>query len=127
MTWTSWVASGLGVRLIIAPFALGDRAIGTAWSDVSAGLMIVVMAGWAVGARTPRGVVTLSSVVAVAGLWIAAASFIVAHLPAPVALWNNVIVGVAVAALGSARAFNPGLRKDTARGGQKNRSSSNRR
>ena len=111
MTWRGWTIVALGLWLIAAPFALGYTAIASAWSDQSVGLVIVVMGVWAAFARTAAGVVALSSVIAVAGLWVAIASFVFAHLPPAAALWNDVIVGVAVLGLGAVRAMNPEVRR----------------
>ena len=111
MTWTSWAASALGLWLIIAPFALGYTAISNGWNDMSVGLLIAVMAGWAACAKSPASALSLSSIVGVAGLWVAGSSFIFAHLPPATVLWNDVIVGTAVLGLGAARALNPGVRR----------------
>ena len=111
MTWTSWAASALGLWLIIAPFALGYTAISNGWNDVSVGLLIAVMAGWAAFTKSPTSALSLSSIVGVAGLWVAVSSFIFAHLPPAAVLWNDVIVGIAVLGLGAARALNPGERR----------------
>jgi hypothetical protein len=107
----SWIASALGAWLVIAPFALGYTGISSGWSDITVGFLIAVMAGWAALAKTGTVAVTSSSVVAVAGLWVAIASFVFAHLPPTAVLWNDVIVGVAVLGLGAAGAVNPGVRR----------------
>lgn len=111
MRWTSWAASALGLWLIIAPFALDYTTISSGWNDVSVGLLIAVMAGWAAFTRSPTSALSLSSIVGVAGLWVAVSSFIFAHLPPATVLWNDVIVGAAVLGLGAARALNPGVRR----------------
>ena len=111
MRWTSWAALALGLWLIVAPFALGYTAISSGWNDVTVGFLLAGMAGWAALAKRPTVAVTLSSIVGVAGLWVAIASFVFAHLPPAVVLWNDVIVGVAVLGLGAARVLSPGVRR----------------
>lgn len=109
MRWISVAASALGVWLSLAPFILGYAASASGWSDMSVGLTIAVMAGWAAVTQSSTGAVTLSSFVALAGFWIAISSFMFMHLPPERVVWNDVMTGIVVLVLGGARAFSPGV------------------
>lgn len=110
MRWTSGTASALGLWLMVSPFALGYTDIANGWNDTTVGLLIAITAGWSTVATTATGVGTLSSIAAVAGLWVTIASFVFAHMPPVATLWNEIVVGLAVLALSAARVLNPGVR-----------------
>jgi hypothetical protein len=51
-----WINVVLGVWLVIAPFLLGYRTITAAlWNDIIVGVIVVVLAGWAVSVLGSEG------------------------------------------------------------------------
>lgn len=101
MKWTDWAILVLGVWLIVAPFALAYTETAAAtYEDVILGVLIAVLALWrGVRPRTPA-MTGVSWVLAVAGLWVVIAPFVIGYTDTATAVWNDVIVGLAVAILG---------------------------
>lgn len=49
MKWHDWVLVGLGVWILISPWALGFSALNLArWSNALAGIAVIVVALWGV-------------------------------------------------------------------------------
>lgn len=110
--WTSGINIVAGLWLIIAPFVLGYHEIQAAlWNDVLVG---IIVAAFAV-ARVARPLMnpSLSWINAVFGLWLIVAPFVLAYGSAveafavegaiggaQTAMWNDIIVGVIILALG---------------------------
>lgn len=89
----------LGIWLVIAPFALGYSAIGSAlWNDIIFGAVIVLLAGMrAAGEGYRQAWPSWANVII--GLWLIAAPFVLGYSLITQALWNDVIIGIAVAIL----------------------------
>jgi hypothetical protein len=102
----SWVNFILGLWLIVAPFVLLYRGISAAlWDNIIVGIIIAVLAGWrALGKESVRMTVT-SWVVALLGLWTIIAPFVLHYAGNASAMWNGVVVGIAVAILATYRAL----------------------
>ena len=98
------LASGLnialGAWLAVASFILGYSGIAAArWNDIIVGLIILVLA-WARVAN-PSRMTAASWTNVVLGLWLIAAPFVLGYSGTAAPLWNDIIVGVVVAALGT--------------------------
>lgn len=98
------LASGLnialGAWLAVASFILGYSGIVAArWNDIIVGLIILALA-WA-RAANPSRMTAASWANVVLGLWLIAAPFVLSYAGTVAPLWNDIIVGVAVAALGT--------------------------
>jgi hypothetical protein len=97
LSWTNFV---LGLWLIVAPFILVYYGVSAAlWEDIVAGLLIAAFALWrAVGPET-QGMAAVSWTVAVLGIWALIAPFALGYSEVAAAVWNDVIIGILVAAL----------------------------
>ena len=99
--------------MTLAPFALGYAGTVAAWKDGSVGLLIAVTSGWAALIQTRR-VVTLSSIAGVAAALAALAPFSFMHGAVGVRGWNDLVAGLLVMVLSTARAL--GIASASARG-----------
>lgn len=95
-------ASGLnilaGLWLIIAPFVLGYYELKTPmWNDIAVGILVVALAA----TRLSKPVTTTwaSWLNLVLGIWLVLAPFVLQYSDVTTPLWNDVVVGVIVAAL----------------------------
>ena len=87
-----------GFWLIVAPFLLGYTELGVALrNDVIVGVVVLVLA-WARASR-PREIPGLSWFNALLGVWLIVAPFVLGYDSAAAPLWNDVSVGLIVAAL----------------------------
>lgn len=109
MKWASWTNVVLGLWLIAAPFVLGYVGVTTAmYEAIVLGIVIAALALWrATGAETPA-MASVSWLVAAGGLWVLVAPFVLGYTATTVAVWNDVIVGLAVLVLGVWRALSHG-------------------
>ncbi len=109
MKWASWTNLVLGLWLISAPFVLGYAGVaGAMYEDVILGIVIGLLALWrAVGAET-AAMAGVSWVVAVGGLWVLLAPFVLGYTGTTAAVYNDVIVGLAVLVFAAARALSHG-------------------
>lgn len=100
MKYLSWTNFLLGLWLAVAPFILVYHGISAAlWEDVIVGLLIAGFAFWrAVGPET-QGMAAVSWTVAVLGIWALIAPFALGYSEVAAAVWNDVIIGILVAAL----------------------------
>lgn len=95
-------ASGLNIIaaiwLILSPFLLGYYELQAAiWNDIIVGVIVLGL-GWARVAN-PFYAPGFSWANAVLGLWLILAPFALNYSAMPTPLWNDVIVGVVIAAL----------------------------
>ena len=98
------LASGLnialGAWLAAASFLLGYSGVSAArWNDIIIGLVVLVLA-WARVAN-PSQMTAASWFNVILGLWLIAAPFVLGYSGMVAPLWNDIIIGVAVAALGT--------------------------
>jgi hypothetical protein len=116
MKWASWTTLVVGLWLIAAPFVLGYRGVTAAvYEDVILGIVIALLALWrATGDDTPA-MASVSWLAAAAGFWVVIAPFVLGYTPlAPgftattAAVYNDVIVGLAVLILSVWRALSHG-------------------
>ena len=92
-----------GLWLIAAPFVLGHAAVEAAmWNEILVGAVVLVLA--AVRVANPDRFAGLSLVNLIAGLWLIAAPFVCGYADVGRAMWNDVIVGIVIAALAASSA-----------------------
>lgn len=106
--WMYWLVSATGVWLIISPIVVPGHGLAEAavWSDVAAGALIVMVAGWAL-ARGRWGQPPLLTLGAL-GLYLVAAPVVLAFAHVRPATWDSIVVGVLVvfvATVGGLRAL----------------------
>lgn len=96
MRWAAWTGFAAGVWLIIAPFAIGYRAMSTvaATEAVVLGVIIAATALWlAVAANAPQYV---DYVLALFGVWSFVAPFALGYRMLETAFYNDMTIGVIV-------------------------------
>jgi len=97
------LASGLniiaGLWLIISPWVFFYATPGGIWNSVIVGIIIAVLA--AIRAFGAYNSAWMSWVNVVLGLWVVIAPFIFGYTTYAGRMWNNIIVGLIVAALGA--------------------------
>ncbi|MBI1734571.1 MAG: SPW repeat protein [Candidatus Rokubacteria bacterium] len=106
MKWASWTILALGLWLIVAPFALAYAGTtAAAYEDVILGIVIGALALWrGLGPETPS-MTGVSWLLATGGLWVVLAPFVIGYAGTTAAVWNDVIVGLAVLILGAWQAL----------------------
>lgn len=95
-------ASGLnivaGIWLIVAPFVLAYSSLMVPlWNDIIVGAVVLIF-GW-IRVSQPDRNVWLSWTNLVLGLWLLIAPFSLGYAGTPAAVWNDVSLGIIVAAL----------------------------
>lgn len=107
------IASGLnmvaGLWLIAAPWILAYGINAAIWNDVLIGAALVVLAG--IRVAMPGRLAALSWVNVVIGIWLFFAPFVLQYgswalAGVSTAIWNDIIIGIAVVLLGWASAAN---------------------
>jgi hypothetical protein len=90
----------LGLWLLIAPFLLGYADVATTlWNDIIVGAIVLVLAGVRVWKSADNRWLSWTNVLL--GLWLIVAPFILGYTEITAALWNDIIVGIGIAALGT--------------------------
>ncbi len=108
----SWLVALAGLWEIAAPFVFGATAT-TAflWDALIVGAVLVVLGAWAALSNqegTDRGLDWLNAIL---GVWLIVAPFVLGYTGITAALWNDVVVGIVVAALGAWAAVALGQRQ----------------
>jgi hypothetical protein len=89
---SSWVNIVLGIWVVVSPFVLAIHSIKATWNNVATGAVIGILglirwsvhrAGW-------------SWLNLILGIWLVISPFVL--LVSGVAMWNNVVVGIIIAA-----------------------------
>lgn len=94
----SWTNVALGLWLVIAPFALLYAGVSLAlWDNVIVGILIAAISLCCALASESKWVRASSWFIAALGLWTLITPFVLHYREVPMAMWNNVIVGVLVA------------------------------
>ena len=103
LSWTNFV---LGLWLLFAPLTLAySNTAAALWEDLLVGILIAALALWrALGAET-REMAGVSWIVAVLGIWVLNAPSALGYAGIAAAFWNDMIVGLVVAVLGTVRAL----------------------
>lgn len=106
MKWASWTILALGLWLIVAPFALVYTGTTAAvYEEMILGIVIGALALWrGLSPETPS-MTSVSWLLAAGGLWVLFAPFVIGYAGTTVAVWNDVIVGLAVLTLGAWQAL----------------------
>ena len=99
MTRLSWINTAAGVWLILAGLVLPHR-VGTAVTDdIIAGSIVALASVWAARAFRPTVSLVASWTVALAGLWILTAPFVLGFEGVRPAVINDWIVGTTILTL----------------------------
>lgn len=95
--WTTALNGVLGFWLLVAPFVAESLAIDH-WNDLLVGGAIMILAGYNYYSERTQGTASqrVAGITGVLGGWLIVAPF--AYGISGVALWNNVSVGVLIAA-----------------------------
>jgi hypothetical protein len=99
MTWIAWTNLGLGIWLAVAGFALRHASGAGVVEDVIGGLFVALAALWAAGAFNRRVSAFASWTVALAGIWVAIAPWVLGYAHRRAATDNDLVVGIIVVAL----------------------------
>lgn len=100
----------LGAWLIIAPFLFAVSAPAL-WNDVIVGVLVLILAGVRVSKPSPATRSASWTNVAL-GAWLIIAPFVLAYTSAA-ATWNDVVVGVLIAALALWSGYSPTVNQPT--------------
>ena len=96
----NWGVAVIGLWEALAPFILGYSFIAAALANALViGITIIILAAWAGLTSNLISERTLDWVIAVLGLWLIAAPFVLGYSDLTIAMWNAIIVGVVVAGL----------------------------
>lgn len=101
-TWVSWTNVGLGVWLMISAFVFRHPSGAAVTENIVIGALVATSAVWAAWAYKPVMRVIASWTVALGGVWVVAAPFVLGYDVETVALANDVLVGIAIVILGAA-------------------------
>ncbi len=97
----SWLIAIVGAWELAAPFVLGATATTAFLADaIIIGVALVVLGVWAALTDLRGTLRTLDWLNALVGVWLVAAPFVLGYTGVASALWNDVLVGIAVAVLG---------------------------
>lgn len=108
--WVSMVVALLGLWLLVEAVVF-DLSAANFWNDVIIGVALIVLGGYNYYRRADErfGSVSVGAFVALLGLWLLAAPFVltpdVAVEMTLVDVWNDVIVGLLVLVLGAYSAY----------------------
>ena len=98
----NWVIVIGGVWEVLAPFILAySDAKGAMWDAIIIGLALIVLGAWAALTNAGSTVKTLSWINAILGLWLIIAPFLLSYSKVAAAMWNDIIIGIIVLALGA--------------------------
>ena len=105
MARISWVNAGLGIWLIVAGVLLPPVSGVGITEDIVAGSFVALASVWAARAYRPTVSLIASWTVALTGVWIFCAPFVLAYERARTAVINQILVGVAIAALAGTNTY----------------------
>lgn len=91
----SWVNIILGIWVLISPFVLAFTFPRSIWNNVATGIVVGILAIIRLSTREQPG---WSWVNVVLGIWLIISPFVLAFATGA-ALWNNVILGIIIAAI----------------------------
>ena len=101
-TWVSWTNVALGVWLTISAFVFKHPSGVAVTENIVIGALVATSAVWAAWAYKPVMRVIASWTVALSGIWVVAAPFVLGYEVENASLANDVVVGIAIVALGAA-------------------------
>lgn len=99
MTRISWVNLAVGLWLVVAGLVLPHASGAAVIEDIIAGSIVALASLWAARAYRPTVSLIASWTVALTGLWILAAPFVLAYERARASVVNEIVVGVVILVL----------------------------
>jgi len=96
MKWKGWTIGILGLWLALTGF-LGLGQVGNLWDDLIVGTVVAIVGFWMTGDKSWQGWVA-----GLLGLWMLVAAFIPDLVAGAGLTWNNLVVGLVIAAAGFA-------------------------
>ena len=93
--WSSWVNILLGIWVLISPFILTFALPRAIWNNLVTGIVVGILAIIRLSVPNQAG---WSWINALLGIWLIISPFVLGFTHGSV-LWNNVILGIIVAAL----------------------------
>jgi SPW repeat len=102
MSRRSWMNVALGLWLVIAAFGLPHKSGTGVIEDVVTGWFVALLALWAAEAFKPFVSLVASWVVTLTGVWVLAAPFALGFERLGIEVANEVVVGLAIVAVGIA-------------------------
>ena len=105
MGWISWLNVALGIWLTAAGLVLPQTSGAAVTEDIVAGSFVALASVWAARAYRPTVSLVASWTVALTGVWIFSAPFVLEYERARVGVLNQIVVGVAIAALAGANTY----------------------
>lgn len=106
MVWANVVNALLGIWFIIAPFVLAFQDHPNAmWTSIVGGIILLILAGWAVLDETARKQKWIQYVNGLVGIWFILFPFVYAMTGTPVVLWTSLIGGAVALVLSAWLAF----------------------
>src|SRR5579864_3766432 len=97
---SSWINALLGIWVIVSPFVLNYRVPRVVWSNVIAGGVVLVIA--LVRSCVRKQVWSWINIIL--GIWIIISPFVLGFL-SEVEMWNNIALGIIIAAIALHNAY----------------------
>lgn len=110
MRWISWTNIVLGLWLVSAGLFFTHASGTTVVEDIITGLLVALGALWADRAYRPRVSAAATWTVVLVGLWIVAAPFALGYERESLDVANDLVIGLAVLALGTVNVVVKGRR-----------------
>lgn len=98
--WISWINVALGLWLVSTAFLFQHRTGTGITENIVTGLFVALAALWAARAFRPTVSLIASGTVALTGLWVLAAPFVLGYERESAAVGNDIAVGIVIIALG---------------------------
>jgi len=96
----NWWMAVVGVWVAVAPLVLSYTNVTAAlWNGRIVGVAVVILAAASALTTNENSIRTLHRITAMLGLWLVVAPFILGYSVVTVALWNDIIAGIAILAL----------------------------
>ncbi len=96
--WASGLNIIAGIWLVISPWIFAYATGAGEWNSIIVGIIVAVLA--AIRAFGAYDAAWMSWVNVVLGIWVVIAPFVFGYATFPGRMWNNIIVGIIIAALG---------------------------
>ncbi|MGH9410524.1 MAG: SPW repeat protein [Vicinamibacterales bacterium] len=110
MTWIGWTNLGLGLWLVVAAFVLPHLRGTAVVEDAIGGLFVGLAALWSAGAFRLRISALASWTVALAGIWVIMAPWVLHYAHPSASVDNDFVIGIAIVALAAVNMWIKGRR-----------------